>query len=185
MSAQSVKAEAAARKLTRAEQEKKAKALIAEFDDHNWRSITARTEAVQRIARTDSDAAYDFLLKEVEEVQDLRDEMKNITKDDADQYEETLTNLIDDMTPDQEEVKSRVAKAKSLNVDLDELTITEEKTNPSAMSLTGTAHVGSRNRLLTAIQESKVYKAISRAYKNTRKKVKNFLHSLCKKIHMC
>jgi hypothetical protein len=184
-SIQSVKAEAASRKLSRAEAEKRAKQLIAEFDDHNWRSINARTEAVRKIARTDADAAYDFLLQEVQGVQDLRDEMKSVTKDQADEYEETLTELIDDMTPDQEAVKQRVAKAKSLNMDLDELTISEERANPSAMALGGTAHVGSRNRLLTAIQESKVYKAISRAYKNTRKKVKNFLNSLCKKIHMC
>lgn len=189
----SIKAEAANRKLTRAQAEAKAKQLIAEFDNHNWRSINARTEAVKKIANTDATAAYDFLLEEIATVQDLRDEMKNITKDDADTYEEMLSDQVDQMTPDQEVVKKRVAKAEALHMDLDELTISEEDTDKAqgASSETfeakwgGQAHVGSRNRLLTAIQESKVYKFVKRAYKNTRRWIKHTLKSICQKLHFC
>jgi len=49
----------------------------------------------------------------------------------------------------------------------------------------GQAHVGSRNRLLTAIQESKVYKFVKRAYKNTRRWIKHTLKNLCQKLHFC
>ncbi|MDB5102278.1 MAG: hypothetical protein JWM80_6699 [Cyanobacteria bacterium RYN_339] len=193
VSSASIKAEANTRKLTRAQAEAKAKQLIAEFDNHNWRSINARTEAVKKIANTDSQLAYDFLLEEVATVQDLRDEMKNITKDDADTYEEMLSDEVDQMTPDQEVVKKRVAKAEALKMDLDELTVSEEQNDKiqGASNETfeakwgGGAHVGSRNRLLTAIQESKVYKFVKRAYKNTRRWIKHTLKSLCQKLHFC
>lgn len=188
-SSASIKSMAEARKQTRAQAEARAKQLIAEFDNHNWRSINARTEAVQKIANTDSNAAYDFLLDEISQVQDLRDEMKSITQDDADTYEETLSGLIDKMTPDQTEVKARVAKAESLNMDLDELTIQEEQQAQAegtfAAKWGGQASVGTRNRLLTAVQESKVYKFVKRAYRNTRKFIKNSLRSLCQKLHFC
>jgi hypothetical protein len=184
--AQSVKMEAAARKETRAQAERRAKGYIEQFNQTHWRSIDARTEMVQKIARTDADAAYDFLLQEIDDLQELRGEMKNVTRDQAEAYEEMLTEELDGMTPDQQQVKSRVEKAKSLNMDLDELTITEERATPSSeveAKWGGSAHVGSRNRLLTAIQESKLYKAVSKAYKNTRKKVKKFLTNLWKKLH--
>jgi hypothetical protein len=189
----SVKAEAANRKETRAQAQARAKKLIAEFDNHNWRSINARTEAVKKIANTDSDAAYDFLLEEIATVQDLRDEMKSVTVAQADEYEEMLSTEVDGMTPDQVVVKKRVAKAEALGIDLDELTIMEEREDlaKGADAPTfeakwgGQAHVGSRNRLLTAIQESKVYKFVKRAYKNTRRFIKRALKSLCQKLHFC
>lgn len=184
--AQSVKLEAAARKETRTQAERRAKGYIEEFNSTHYRSITSRTEMVQKIARTDSDAAYDFLLQEIDDLQELRGEMKNITKQEAEEYEEMLTEQLDDMTPDQDEVKARVQKAQSLHMDLDELTISEEHATPPAEMAAkwgGSAHVGSRNRVLTAIQESKLYKAASKALKNTRKKVKKFLSNLWKKLH--
>lgn len=181
----SIKAQAAKRKETRAQAEKRARGYIAEFNDTRWRSINARTEMVKKIARTDSDAAYDFLLEEIESLQDLRGEMKNITRAQAEEYEEVLTEELDEMTPDQGQVKARVQKAEMLGVDLDELTISEElKAGPEAM-WGGNARVGSRNRVLSAIQESKLYKAVSRAYKNTRKKVKSLVRNLCRKVRWC
>jgi hypothetical protein len=187
---QAVKMEAKARKETRAQAEVRAKKYIAEFEGTNYRSIAARTLQVQKIARTDADAAYEFLLGEVETLQELRGEMKNITAQQAEEYEEVLTEELDEMTPDQEVVKKRVAKSEALGMDLDELTILEEKEaiategELSAM-WGGQARVGSRNRLLSAIQESKLYKAVKRAYKNTRKKVKRFLSNICKKLRWC
>lgn len=185
--AKSVKMEAAARKETRAQAEKRAKRYIAEFNDTKWRSINARTEMVEKIARTDADAAYDFLLQEIDDLQELRGEMKAVTKLQAEAYEEMLSEQLDEMTPDQEEVKKRVEKAETLKLDLDELTITEERAMGSAEAIeakwgSGGARVGSRNRVLTAIQESKLYKAVNKAYKNTRKKVKKFLNNLWKKL---
>jgi TolA-binding protein len=181
----SVKAQAAARKENRAQAEKRASAYIAEFNETRWRSIAARTLMVQKIARTDSDAAYDFLLEEIESLQELRGEMKNITAHQAEEYEEVLTEELDEMTPDQAEVKARVSKAEALRMDLDELTVSEELAAGPAAKWGGTARVGSRNRVLSAIQESKLYKAVSRAYKNTRKKVKSLLRSLCRKVRWC
>jgi hypothetical protein len=141
---------------------------------------------VQKIARTDADVAYDFLLQEIDDLQELRGEMTKITRVEAEEYEEMLTEQLDGMTPDQDAVKKRVEKAKSLKMDLDELTITEERATPASeveAKWGGSAHVGSRNRVLTAIQESKLYKAVNKAYKNTRKKVKKFLTNLWKKLH--
>ena len=181
-SSHSVKLEAAARKETRAQAEKRAKKYIAEFNDINYRSIRSRTEMVQKIARTDADAAYEFLLDEIEALQDLRGEMKNITQAEAEGYEEMLVEQLDEMTPDQEEVKRRVKKAESLKLDLDELTVLEEMAAGEEMVAQGRARVGSRNRVLTAIQESKLYKAAKRAVKNTRKKVKRALSNLWKKL---
>lgn len=187
---QSVKMEAKARKETRSQAEVRAKKYITEFQETKWRSIAARTLMVQKIARTDADAAYEFLLQEVEDLQELRGEMKNITAQQAEEYEEVLTEELDEMTPDQETVKKRVAKAEALKMDLDELTILEEKEavategELSAM-WGGQARVGSRNRLLSAIQESKLYKAVKRAYKNTRRKVKKFLTNICRKLRWC
>ena len=185
--AKTVKMEAAARKETRAQAEKRAKRYIAEFNETRWRSINARTEMVEKIARTDADAAYDFLLQEIDDLQELRGEMKSVTKVQAEEYEEMLTEQLDEMTPDQEEVKKRVAKAEALKMDLDELTITEERAMGSVEAIeakwgSGGARVGSRNRVLTAIQESKLYKSVTKAYKNTRKKVKKFLANLKKKL---
>lgn len=180
-----VKLEAASRKESRAQAEARAKGYIAEFNATQWRSIAARTLMVQKIARTDSDAAYDFLLEEIEALQDLRGEMKNITAHQAEEYEEVLAEELDEMTPDQQAVKARVRKAEALRMDLDELTISEEiAAGPTAM-WGGGARVGSRNRVLSAIQESKLYRAVSRAYKNTRKKVKSVLRSLCRKVSWC
>jgi TolA-binding protein len=181
----SVKAQAAARKETRAQAEKRARGYIAEFNETRWRSIAARTLMVQKIARTDSDAAYDFLLEEIESLQELRGEMKTITAHQAEEYEEVLTEELDEMTPDQAEVKARVSKAEALRMDLDELTVSEELAAGPAAKWGGTARVGSRNRVLSAIQESKLYKAVSRAYKNTRRKVKSLLRSLCRKVRWC
>lgn len=185
--AKTVKMEAAARKETRLQAERRAKGYIAEFNERQWRSINARTEMVEKIARTDADAAYDFLLQEIEDLQELRGEMKNVTRLEAEAYEEMLTEQLDEMTPDQEEVKKRVSKAESLKLDLDELTIAEERAMGSVEAIeakwgSGGARVGSRNRVLTAIQESKLYKSVSKAYKNTRKKVKKFLANLKKKL---
>lgn len=181
----SVKAQAAKRKETRAQAEKRARGYIAEFNDTRWRSINARTEMVKKIARTDSDSAYNFLLDEIESLQELRGEMKNITRAQAEEYEEVLAEQLDEMTPDQRQVKARVQRAERLGVDLDELTISEELTaGPEAM-WRGNARVGSRNRVLSAIQESKLYKAVSRAYKNTRKKVKSLIRNLCRKVRWC
>jgi hypothetical protein len=188
-SSAAIKSEAEGRKVTRAQNEERAKQLIATFDDHNWRSIDARTKAVEKIAATDSNASYDFLLEEATKVQDLRDQMKNITEEDANTYEEAVGGLIDKMTPDQSEVKKRVAKAESLHMDLDELTITEENQSRAEGTYeakwAGQAGVGTRNRLLTAIQESKVYKFVKRAYRNTRHWIKGTLHSICQKLHFC
>ena len=106
------------------------------------------------------------------------------------------------MTPDQEKVKKRIAKAESLGMDLDELTIQEERepaaTNPGqqigsdlplepelAAKWGGTAHVGQSNRLLSAIQNSKLYKFVKRAYKNTRRVIHRFLHGICEKLRWC
>lgn len=188
-SSASIKSEAEARKQTRAQADAKAKQLIAAFDNHNWRSINARTEAVKKIAATDSNYAYDFLLDEVGQVQDLRDQMKEVSEDDANTYEETLTGLVDKMTPDQNEVKARVAKAEALHMDLDELTITEEEQAKAEGTFEakwgGQASVGTRNRLLTAIEESKVFKFCKRAVRNTHRWIKNTLHSICQKLHFC
>ena len=182
-SSPSVKLEAAARKETRAQAEQRAKKYIAEFNSINYRSIRSRTEMVQKIARTDADAAYEFLLDEIEALQDLRGEMKNITQAEAEAYEEMLLEQLDEMTPDQNEVKRRVQKAESLKLDLDELTVLEEMTAGGAeMVAQSRARVGSRNRLLTAIQESKLYKATKRAVKNTRAKIKKALNNLKKKL---
>lgn len=181
----SVKAQAAKRKETRAQAERRARGYIAEFNDTRWRSINARTEMVKKIARTDSDAAYDFLLEEIESLQELRGEMKNVTRAQAEEYEEVLTEELDEMTPDQGQVKARVRKAEMLGMDLDELTISEELTAGPEVMWGGNARVGSRNRVLSAIQESKLYKAVSRAYKNTRKKVKSLLRNLCRKVRWC
>ncbi len=182
-----VKAEAAKRKETRREAEARAKRYIVDFNDTRWRSITARSEAVKQIARTDSDAAYDFILQEIDDLQELRGEMKSVTRVQAEEYEEMLTEELDEMTPDQEEVKARVAKAGVRKMDLDEFTIVEERANAGAVNAKwgGNARVGSRNRLLTAIQESKLYKAVSKAARNTRRAVKRFLRSLCQKLRMC
>lgn len=176
----SVKMEAAARKETRAQAESRAKRYIAEFNDTAYRSIRSRTEMVQKIARTDADAAYEFLLQEIDDLQELRGEMKKITAAEAEEYEEMLLSEIDEMTPDQEEVKKRVAKSKALAMDLDELTIIEERSGEATVQ--GRARVGSRNRVLTAIQESKIYKFVSKAAKNTRKKVKKAVSSIWKKL---
>ncbi|MEB3327757.1 MAG: hypothetical protein VKQ33_00830 [Candidatus Sericytochromatia bacterium] len=181
----SVKAQAAARKETRAQAEKRARAYIAEFNDTRWRSIAARTLMVQKIARTDSDAAYNFLLEEIEALQELRGEMKRVTAQQAEEYEEVLTEELDEMTPDQAEVKARVRKAEALRLDLDELTVAEELAAGPEVMWGGSARVGSRNRVLSAIQESKLDRAVSRAYKNTRKKVKSVLRSLCRKVRWC
>lgn len=187
---QGVKLEAKARKETRAQAEARAKKYIKEFNDTQYRSIASRTLMVQKIARTDADAAYEFLLQEIDDLQELRGEMKNITAHQAEEYEEMLTEQLDEMTPDQEAVKKRVKKAESLGMDLDEVTILEEKEATategelSAM-WGGQARVGSRNRLLSAIQESKLYKAVKRAYKNTRRKVKKFLSNICRKLRWC
>jgi TolA-binding protein len=181
----SVKAQAAKRKETRAQAEKRARGYIAEFNDTAWRSINARTEMVKKIARTDSDAAYDFLLEEIESLQDLRGEMKNITREQAEAYEEVLTEELDEMTPDQAEVQARTRKAEMLGMDLDEMTISEELMAGPAAMWGGNARVGSRNRVLSAIQSSKLYRAVSRAYKNTRKKVKSAIRNLCRKVRWC
>ena len=199
-----VKALAESRKLTRAQAEDRAKQMITLFNAHDWRSIDARTKYVRQIAATDANAAYDFLLDEIASVQDLRDEMKNITVDDANLYEENLSSMIDHMTPDQDVVKKRVAKAEALHIDLDELTIQEEQQNPTQVNTAestnpdaadnpdpqgtewfGQASVGTQNRLLTAIQNSKVYKFVKRAYRNTRRWIKYTLHSICIKLHFC
>ncbi|MEB3220890.1 MAG: hypothetical protein VKS61_02330 [Candidatus Sericytochromatia bacterium] len=181
----SVKAQAAARKDARTEAEKRARGYIAEFNATQWRSIAARTLMVQKIARTDSDAAYDFLLEEIAALQELRGEMKNITAYQAEEYEEVLTEELDEMTPDQAEVKARVRKAETLRMDLDELTVSEELAAGPSAKWGGSSRVGSRNRVLSAIQESKLYKAVSRAFKNTRRKVKSVLRSLCRKVRWC
>ncbi len=187
---QGVKLEAKNRKETRAQAESRAKKYITEFNETKWRSIAARTLMVQKIARTDADAAYEFLLQEIDDLQELRGEMKAVTAYQAEEYEETLTEELDEMTPDQAQVKKRVQKAEALGMDLDEVTILEEKESVaqegelSAM-WGGQARVGSRNRLLSAIQESKLYKAVKRAYKNTRRKVKKFLSNLCRKLRWC
>lgn len=178
----SVKLEAASRKETRAQAEARAKRYIAEFNDTNYRSIRSRTEMVQKIARTDADSAYEFLMGEIDDLQELRGEMKNITATEAEEYEEMLLSEIDEMTPDQEEVKKRVAKSKALKMDLDELTIIEERASGEAIAQGGGARVGSRNRVLTAIQESKIYKFVTKAAKNTRKKVKKVVTSIWKKL---
>ncbi|MFN3429894.1 MAG: hypothetical protein ACK46X_08070 [Candidatus Sericytochromatia bacterium] len=182
-----VKVEAQARKETRLQAERRAKGYIAEFNDRQWRSINARTEMVEKIARTDADVAYDFLLQEIDDLQELRGDMKTVTLPEAEAYEEMLTEQLDEMTPDQQEVKKRVTKAESLKIDLDELTITEERAIGSIEAIeakwgSGGARVGSRNRVLSAIQESKLYKAAKKAYKNTRKKVKKALSNLWKKL---
>ena len=187
---QAVKMEASARKETRAAAEARAKKYIAEFNDTAYRSIASRTLMVQKIARTDADAAYEFLLQEIDDLQELRGEMKIVTAIQAEEYEEVLTEELDEMTPDQEVVKKRVTRAKALEMDLDELTILDEKEavakegELSAM-WGGQARVGSRNRLLSAIQESKLYKAVKRAYKNTRRKVKKFISNICRKLRWC
>lgn len=186
----SVKLEAKARKETRAQAEARAKKYIAEFNSIEYRSIASRTLMVQKIARTDADAAYEFLLQEIDDLQELRGEMKNITSYQFEEYEEMLTEELDEMTPDQEAVKKRVQKAEALGMDLDEVTILDEKeTTATGGELSamwgGQARVGSRNRLLSAIQESKLYKAVKRAYKNTRRKVKKFLSNLCRKLRWC
>lgn len=180
-----VKAEAASRKESRVQAEARARGYIAEFNAREWRSIAARTLMVQKIARTDSDAAYDFLLDEIAALQDLRGEMKAITAQQAEEYEEVLTEELDEMTPDQAEVKSRVRRAETLRMDLDELTVSEELAAGPSVKWGGGARVGSRNRVLSAIQESKLYRAVTRAYKNTRSKVKSLLRSLCRKVSWC
>ncbi|MEB3196932.1 MAG: hypothetical protein VKP62_06980 [Candidatus Sericytochromatia bacterium] len=180
-----VKLQAAARKETRAQAEARAKRYIAEFNETAWRSINARSEMVRKIARTDSDAAYDFLLQEIEDLQELRGEMKKVTAAEAEEYEELLTEELDEMTPDQQVVKARVRKAESLSMDLDEVTILEEQAAGPSAQWAGNARVGSRNRVLSAIQESKLYRAVSRAFKNTRKKVRTILRSLCRKVLWC
>lgn len=179
-----VKMQAAARKETRAQAERRAKGYIAEFNDTNYRSIRSRTEMVQKIARTDADAAYEFLLGEVETLHELRGEMKKLTREEYEEYEETLMAEVDEMTPDQNTVKQRVAKAKALNLDLEEVSVMEEMQESAGgvIAQGGGARVGSRNRLLTAIQENRVVKAVSKAVKNTRKKVKKFLSNLWKKL---
>ena len=187
---QAVKLEAAARKETRAQAESRAKKYIKEFNDTAYRSIASRTLMVQKIARTDADAAYEFLLQEIDDLQELRGEMKNVTAHQAEEYEEIITEELDEMTPDQELVKKRRKKAEALKMDLDELTILDEKEAAAtegelAAMWGGQARVGSRNRLLSAIQESKLYKAVKRAYKNTRRKVKKFLSSICRKVRWC
>lgn len=187
---QGVKLEAKNRKETRAQAEARAKKYIAEFNAIEYRSIASRTLMVQKIARTDADAAYEFLLKEIDDLQELRGEMQNITAHQAEEYEEMLTEELDEMTPDQEAVKKRVKKAETLGMDLDELTILDEKESVAkegelAAMWGGQARVGSRNRLLSAIQESKLYKAVKRAYKNTRRKVKKFLSNICRKLRWC
>lgn len=182
VSSPSVKMEAASRKETRAQAEARAKRYIGEFNDINYRSIRSRTEMVQKIARTDADAAYEFLLTEIDDLQELRGEMKSITKAEADEYEEMLLSELDEMTPDQAEVKKRVSKAKALEMDLDELTIIEERQMGEVVAAGGGARVGSRNRVLTAIQESKLYKFVSKAAKNTRKKAKKVVSSIWKKL---
>lgn len=179
----SVKMEAAARKETRRQAESRAKRYIAEFEDTNYRSIRSRSAMVEKIARTDADAAYDFLLQEIENLQELRGEMPKLTRAEYEDYEELLLEQLDEMTPDQQQVRRRVEKAESMGLDLDELTILEEiEDEAMGMVEAQRARVGSRNRLLTAIQESKLYKSAKKAYKNTKKKVKKFLSNLWKKL---
>lgn len=179
----SVKMEAAARKETRREAESRAKRYIAEFQDINYRSIRSRSAMVEKIARTDADAAYNFVLEEIENLQELRGEMPKLTKAEYEDYEELLLEQLDEMTPDQEQVRQRVRKAEALDMDLDELTVLEELEDAATgMVEAQRARVGSRNRVLTAIQESKLYKSVKKAYKNTKKKAKKFLTNLWKKL---
>lgn len=177
-----VKAAAAAAKLTRRQQEAKAKTLIAEFNQHRWRSINARTEAVEKIARTESDTAFEFLIQEVDDLQELRNEMKAVTVAEQEEYEEVLLERIDQLTPDQAEVKARRQRAESIGRDLDELTIEEMGGAAMAARLGGGPSVGTKNRVVSAIQESKIYKVVKKAYKNTRRTVKRFFTSLWKKM---
>lgn len=183
-SSQSLQSEVAALKETRAQAEARAKRYIAEFNGTHYRSITSRTEMLDKIARTDADAAYDFVLQEVNDLDDLQGEMKNLSDADAQDYEQHLMGLLDDMTPDQTEAQQRAAKAKALNMDLDTLTVVEDHQDSQlAAKWGGSAHVGTRNRILSEIESSKLFKAAKHAVKNTRKFIKKALDSIKKKLH--
>lgn len=181
-SVSSVKAMAAQAKLSRRQAETKAKGLIEEFNQHRWRSINARSEAIQKIAKTEADAAFEFLLQEVDDLQELRNEMKSVTVAEQEEYEELLLEQIDALTPDQAEAKARKQRAESLGRDLDELTIEDMGGAAMAARMGGGPSVGTKNRVVSAIQESKIYKVVKKAYKNTRRTVKRFFSSLWKKM---
>jgi small-conductance mechanosensitive channel len=179
---------------------------IANYNNMTWYSIHRRMQVVDSIAQTQTNAAYQFLVSELDDVQELRKEMAHISAAEAQQFEERLIDNIDKLTPEKSEAeiakeRAMVKKAESKMGTKDSTKVTravfseaivDELTQASVngQSLTASAaYVGSRPRIITAIVESKLVKCIGNGLKRIGNgirqlpgRIKNVLNAIWRKL---